>query len=111
MLTNIEVAAFHVQYNPPCTQETINKRQMTQDGVEVMWWHDLVFCLAGFWEFLSLLYRSLRRERPWVEHLTSVAAFNKKEHPCHVYSDSMSSKQIIGQSVTYNGATSEIKAS
>ena len=29
-----------------------------------------------------------------------------KERPCHVYSDSMPSKQIIGQTIMYNGNTS-----
>ena len=32
-----------------------------------------------------------------------------KEPPCHVYSDSMSSKQITAQTVTYNEATSGFK--
>ena len=60
---------------------------------------------------------NLTKESPWAEHLTSlpkrgVGAFLKvqplitKEHPCHVYSDLMHSKQIIGQTVTYNGTTS-----
>ena len=29
-----------------------------------------------------------------------------KEGPCHVYSDSMPSKQIIGQTITYKRTTS-----
>ena len=32
-------------------------------------------------------------------HLTT------KEHPCHVYSDLTTSKQITGQNITYNGTT------
>ena len=32
-----------------------------------------------------------------------------KEHPCHIYSDSMPLKQIIEQRITYNGATSGIE--
>ena len=31
--------------------------------------------------------------------LSSGSALTTKEHPCHVYSDSMPSKQIIGQTV------------
>ena len=54
-------------------------------------------------------YRSLAKERPWAEHLTSLpkwvdalssgSALTTKEHPCHGCSDSMPSKQIIGQTV------------
>ena len=36
-------------------------------------------------------------------HLTT------KEHPCQVYSELMPSKQIIGQTITYNGTTSGIE--
>ena len=49
---------------------------------------------------------SLAKEHPWVEHLTSlskrgwcflsVSTFNNKEHPCHIYSNSL---QIIRQTV------------
>ena len=35
-------------------------------------------------------------------HLTT------KERPCHVYSDLMPSKQIIGQTITYNEATASV---
>ena len=48
----------------------------------------------------DLLYRSLPKEHPWVEHLTSLGGrsfeLTTKERPCHVYSDSKPSKQIIG---------------
>ena len=57
---------------------------------------------------LSGLYCSLAKERPWAEHLTSllkrgvgtllsVLHLTMKEHPVH--SESMPSKQIIGQTV------------
>ena len=55
-------------------------------------------------------YHSLAKERPWTEHLTNLpkgwALFwvfphlTSDECPCHVYSDSMPSKQIIGQTLT-----------
>ena len=32
-----------------------------------------------------------------------------KERPCHVYGDSIPLKQIIGQTIMYNGTTSGFK--
>ena len=66
---------------------------------------------------MLLMYRSLTKERPWAEHLTSCrrggqALFwvflhlTTKEHPCHVYSAPMPWmpwKQITGQIIPYNG--------
>ena len=61
------------------------------------------------------IYQSLAKEGPLAEHnstkegvgaLSSVFAL---ERPCHVYSNSMFSKQIIGQTITYNGITSGFK--
>ena len=58
------------------------------------------------------------KERPWAKHLTSlpergVSALSSVSHmkvrPCHVYSDPMASKQITGQTVTYNGTTSSFE--
>ena len=57
-----------------------------------------------------------RSKCPWVEHRASpskrgwvlfrmLTYLTMKECPCHVYSDSMPSKQIIGQTIVYNGAT------
>ena len=56
------------------------------------------------------IYRSLIKERPWVELLTSLAKkregallsvstfiLTTKECPCHIYSDFMPSKKIFGQ--------------
>ena len=64
------------------------------------------------------VYHSFMKERPWAEHLTSLPKrgmgalsmhLTMKEHPCHAYSDLMSSKQIIGQTIMYNGASSRFK--
>ena len=60
--------------------------------------------------WVILMYRILTKERPWVEHLTSLPRtffwvflhLTMKEHPCHVYSNLMPSKQII---VMYNRTT------
>ena len=43
--------------------------------------------------------------------LSSVSA-STKERPCHVYSDSMPTKQITGQTIMHNEATSgfEVKS-
>ena len=55
------------------------------------------------------------------EHLTSApegggggvgtlsSVSHTKVRPCHVYSDSMPSKQIIGQTITFNKTTSGFK--
>ena len=40
---------------------------------------------------------------------SNVSYLTMKERPCHVYSDSMPSKQIIGQTVTYNGTTTDFE--
>ena len=56
----------------------------------------------------------VKEQRPWVEHLQVCqrggwALFwvfphlTTKERPCHVNSDLMPLKQIIGQTITYNG--------
>ena len=66
-------------------------------------------CLA-----IDFVYRSLMKEHPWADHLTSLPKkgvgalwvflhLTIKERPRHVYRDSMPSKQII---VMYNGTTS-----
>ena len=66
---------------------------------------------------LSLVYCSLAKERPWVEHLTGLPKsgwvlfwvllhLTTKGRPCHVYSDSIPSKHIIGQIIMYDGTTS-----
>ena len=60
---------------------------------------------------------SLVKVCPWAEFLTSlwrrgvgllqiVLAFNNKRAPVYVYSDSMPLKQIVGQTLLYNRATS-----
>ena len=41
----------------------------------------------------------------------SSAHLTTKVHPCHVCSDSMPSRQIIGQTITYNKATAASKSS
>ena len=57
-------------------------------------------------------YHGLTKERPWAEHLTSlprrvvcalssVSALIHEEDLCHVYSDSLPSKQITGQIIMY----------
>ena len=62
-------------------------------------------------------YRSLVKECSWVEHLTSLAKrgvgalssvlhLTTKDSPCHVYSNLMPLKQIIEQTIMYNGAIS-----
>ena len=51
----------------------------------------------------STLHKSAKKGG--VGALVSVSHLTTKEHPCHVYSDSMPSKQIIGQTITYNGTT------
>ena len=59
-------------------------------------------------------YRSLVKERPWVEHLTSlpkrglgtllrVSPFNHERAPMYAYSDPQN-HWIIGQTILYNGA-------
>ena len=59
------------------------------------------------------LYRHLVKERPWVEHLTSlpkrgvgamlsVSHLSTKVRPWHVYSNSRPSNQITGQTITSN---------
>lgn len=55
------------------------------------------------WSTLQIL--SKRR----VDALSNVSTFNVKECPCHVYSDSMPSMYIIGQTVTYNETTSSFE--
>ena len=55
-------------------------------------------------------YRSVREGRGGVGALSNAAAFNHKRAPMsYVYSDSMPSKQIIEQTIVYNGATSGFK--
>jgi len=52
-------------------------------------------------------YKSAKED---VGTLSSVSAFTTmKEHPCPVHSNSMCLKQIIGQTATYNGATSSFE--
>ena len=69
--------------------------------------------------WVLLLYCILTKEHPWVETLQVCQrggwAFfwvflhlTMKEHPCHVYSNLMPSKQIF---VTFNGTTSRSKSS
>jgi len=55
-------------------------------------WSTLQVCQRGGWVFFRVF-----------PHLT------KKECPCHIYSDLMPSKQIIGQAITHNGATSSFE--
>ena len=66
-------------------------------------------------------YCTLTKEHPWAEQFTSLpkrrvgtlsSVTMKEQHPCHVYSDSMPLNQIIGQTITYNGAASgfEVKS-
>ena len=63
------------------------------------------------------VYRSIAKERPWVEHLTSppkkgvdaLPHLTTHERPCHVYSNWMPSKQKIEQTITCNGTTSSFE--
>ena len=59
------------------------------------------------------MYRGLAKQCPWAEHLTSplrgewalfrvLPHLTTKERQCHVYSDSIPSKQIIGPITMYN---------
>ena len=80
----------------------------TTKNLNLLVWH--ITCIEG-------IYRSLAKEYLRVEYLrsplkrgvgalSSVSAFNLEERPCHIYSDSMPSKQII---ITYNGTTSDFE--
>ena len=65
-------------------------------------------------------YLSLAKEHPWVEHPTisskrGVGTFSSALHlttikcSCHVYSNLMPSKQMIGQTITFNKLTNDFK--
>ena len=45
------------------------------------------------------------------EGVGALSSVTTKEHPCHVYSDSMALKQIIGQTITYSEAPAASKSS
>ena len=87
-MVNVERAS-HVDY-PTCQAE--HQIQMVQD-------------------VMSITYRSLVKERPpsksaeeWWALFSLFLHLTTKEHPCQVYSDSMPLKQIIGQTIMYNGS-------
>ena len=56
------------------------------------------------------MYHSLTKECPQVHQRGGWVLFQvlphliMKDHPCHVYSESMPWKQIVGKTITYNGA-------
>ena len=68
------------------------------------------------------VYRSLAKERPWAEHLTSlpikgvgavlsvfIIIITMKERPCYIYNDSMPLKRITGQLIMQGKTTSSFK--
>ena len=68
------------------------------------------------WCLIVSVYCSLAKERLWAEHLTSLPKWGVGTLECFreraPMSDSMPLKQIIGQTITYNGTTSgfEVKS-
>ena len=72
------------------TGETILSTVVLQKSAH--WWSTLQVCQRGWWAIFRV-----------VPHL------NTKECPCHVYSDSMPSKQKTGQAIICNGTTNGFK--
>ena len=97
---------------------------MASRMVEVKWHTFVLATMPLFSDYKAEpyghLYSSLTKEYPLAEELTnlpkrgvgalcSVSILTMKELPCHVYSDLMPSKQIIGQIIAYIGTTSSFE--
>ena len=81
-----------------------------QKTLTCLWHITEYWCVEG-------IYRSLAKEYVWVEHLRNLGerCFECfciqpwRATPCHICSDWMPSKQIIGKTVTYNWTTNSFK--